>query len=279
MYQPQPQQHESSYNPYSAYSAQYPPASVPLTLPYFSPYPNTAPRASPPPDLLPSPPDLTSVSPDVASTSIQRLVSAELRSAGFDSAHTAAVQRIELEVITFIEHLFERAHEYANLANRAEAIASDLLLACDDSNLPIEVLRTVKTKGGKRKKRVIESNTDIGVPTLIPPPSRSPSPELLSSDDEDVMPIIPITLRGLSSHLPALPPKHTYLRTPVSPPKKAALPSLEKKLKTAGLVQESLKNLLLATEENTNQEDGELLGHIVNWEMSVHPRKRWKFSA
>ena len=25
-----------------------------------------------------------------------------------------------------------------------------------------------------------------------------------------------------------------------------------------------------------NQEDGELLGHIVNWEMSTQPRKRWK---
>lgn len=61
-----------------------------------------------------------------------------------------------------------------------------------------------------------------------------------------------------------------------SPPKKAALPSLEKKLKTAGLVQESLKNLLLATEDSTGQEDAELLGHIVNWETGLHPRKRWR---
>jgi transcription initiation factor TFIID subunit 8 len=51
---------------------------------------------------------------------------------------------------------------------------------------------------------------------------------------------------------------------------------LKKKLKTAALVQESLKNLLISTEENINQEDAELLGHIVNWEMGVHPRKRWK---
>jgi len=65
----------------------------------------------------------------------------------------------------------------------------------------------------------------------------------------------------------------------VSPPKKAAIPSLEKKLKTAGLVQESLKNLLLATEDNLGHEDGELLGHIVNWEASTHPRKRWKIDA
>ena len=64
----------------------------------------------------------------------------------------------------------------------------------------------------------------------------------------------------------------------VSPPKKAALPSLEKKLKTASLVQESLKNLMLATEDSTNQEEGELFGHIVNSELGAHPRKRWKVS-
>jgi len=112
--------------------------------------------------------------------------------------------------------------------------------------------------------------------TLLAPPSRSPSPELLASDDEDASSTIPTTLKNLPSYFPDLPPKHTYLQTPASPPKKAALPSLEKKLKTAALVQESLQSLLLATEDTMNQEDGELLGHIVNWEMSTQPRKRWK---
>jgi transcription initiation factor TFIID subunit 8 len=42
------------------------------------------------------------------------------------------------------------------------------------------------------------------------------------------------------------------------------------------LVQNSLKNLLLATEDMEGHEDGELLGHIVNWEAGLHPRKRWK---
>ena len=64
-----------------------------------------------------------------------------------------------------------------------------------------------------------------------------------------------------------------------SPPRKAALPSLEKKLKNASLVQESLKNLLLATEENTDNEDGEILGAVVNWEPTVYPRKRWKLGT
>jgi transcription initiation factor TFIID subunit 8 len=102
---------------------------------------------------------------------------------------------------------------------------------------------------------------------------------MLSSDDEEAPPAVPLTLRTIPHPLPALPPKHTYLKTPLAPPKKTAIPSLEKKLKTAGLVQDSLKNLLLATEDTTGQEDGELFGHIVNWEATTHPRKRWKVDS
>ena len=51
--------------------------------------------------------------------------------------------------------------------------------------------------------------------TMLPPPSRPTSPELLLSDDEDAPPVVPITLRALPTYFPALPPKHTYLRTPV----------------------------------------------------------------
>ncbi|KAG5343026.1 hypothetical protein C0989_000016 [Termitomyces sp. Mn162] len=181
-------------------------------------------------------------------SALHRLISAELRAAGFDAAKKDAVRHIEVDVVAFVEQLFARAHEYANLANRAGIIATDVLLAY---------------------KRV-------GAPALLPAPPRSSSPDLLPSDDEGAPPTVPLTLRLLPSYFPSLPPKHTYLRTPASPPKKAALPSLEKKLKTAALVQESLRNLLVATEDSTNQEEGELLGHIVNWKLSAHPRKRWK---
>jgi len=120
------------------------------------------------------------------------------------------------------------------------------------------------------------------VPTLTSSYTTPPSPTLLPSDDEDdeeASSSTPSTLRNLPPFLPALPPKHTYLQTPASPPRKAALPSLEKKLKTAALVQESLQNLLTATEETINQDDGELLGHLVNWDMGAQPRKRWKVGA
>lgn len=52
-------------------------------------------------------------------------------------------------------------------------------------------------------------------PELVNPSRRSESPELLASDDEDSSLLVPHTLRTVPSHLPPLPPKHTYLRTPV----------------------------------------------------------------
>ena len=65
----------------------------------------------------------------------------------------------------------------------------------------------------------------------------------------------------------------------VPPPKKQALPSLEKKLENAALVQDSLKSLLLATEVDADANDGELFGGVVNWEATRYPRKKWKLSC
>lgn len=275
MYHPQP---DPVPNPYSShYPNQYPilTSAVPSSLPYFPSFQHPQhPKPAPVQAEISSPdPPEPSITPTVASKSVQRLISLELQRAGFDSAVQPAVKRLEVELVTFVQQLFQRTHEYANLANRAGAIASDMLLACEDFNLPPKDLYKVKTSTRKRKRGQAPSTGPI---TLVAPSSRSPSPELLASDDEDASSTIPTTLKSLPSYFPDLPPKHTYLQTPASPPKKAALPSLEKKLKTAALVQESLQSLLLATEDTMNQEDGELLGHIVNWEMSTQLRKRWK---
>ncbi|KAI0722973.1 hypothetical protein C8Q76DRAFT_380608 [Earliella scabrosa] len=217
----------------------------------------------------PAAPEIPGVSAQLASHALQRLISSEMRDAGFESAESGAIRRLELEVVAFVEQLYERAHEYANLANRAKPVVTDVLSAADDYNLEASEVYRLSKKSRKRKRGGQASLT------LQPPPPRSPSPELLSSDDEGVPPTIPMTLRPLPHYVPALPPKHTYLRTPISPQKKAALPSLEKKLENAALVQESLKNLLTATEDSTT-EDAELLGATVNWEATTHPRKRWK---
>ncbi|PPQ69382.1 hypothetical protein CVT24_001651 [Panaeolus cyanescens] len=255
-----------------SYPYYQPPAPTMSTaLPFF---PQFQTKTEPVPEISPPEPPEPAVTPAVASRALQKLISHQLQQAGFNTAVQPAVQRLELEVATFVQQLYQRAHEYANLANRANAVASDVVQACEDFDIEPKDLWAVKNSSLRRRKRGTHDPTKLI--SLTNPPSRSPSPELLASDDDEGPPPIPATLKNLPSYLPSLPPKHTYLQTPASPPKKAALPSLEKKLKTAGLVQESLQHLLLATEDNMNQEDGELLGHIVNWETTVQPRKRWK---
>ncbi|OBZ76939.1 hypothetical protein A0H81_03613 [Grifola frondosa] len=252
-----PSQAYGSYQaPYSSYPNQnYYPSQYPAqSAPGYSLYQQSQAKPSTPPPESHTAPELPA-----------------LRHAGFDSAQPSALQRLESEVVALVEQLYQRAQEYANLANRPDAIAKDLLLACTEYGLESKELSRIKVRSKKRMRDPSEAEI-----VLLAPPSRSPSPELLSSDDEGAPVTVPATLRTLPHYVPPLPPKHTYLRTPLSPPKKAALPSLEKKLKNAALVQDSLKNLLLATEDNTGQEDAELLGATVNWEATTHPRKRWR---
>lgn len=67
-----------------------------------------------------------------------------------------------------------------------------------------------------------------------------------------------------------------FILIQVAQTKKAAVQSLEKKLQNAALVQESLKSLMLATEDNPDDEDAKLLGAIVNGQAIGHQRKRWQ---
>lgn len=117
-------------------------------------------------------------------------------------------------------------------------------------------------------------------PSLVSPPSRSPSPHLLPSDEENAPVHVPITLRYVPSHFPKLPPKHTYLRTPPIPARYRipASSTLDRKLANQALVQESLRNLIEATEDPEGAgRDGDILGGVVNWEAHVHTGlKRWK---
>ncbi|KAJ7591282.1 hypothetical protein C8J56DRAFT_935141 [Mycena floridula] len=264
----------------SSYQASYtyvPPATGTSTQTYFPQFPHLS--LAPPVPHVPSlsrppSPDPLGVTPEIASKTIQRLVSSELAQVGFNSAQVSALKRIESDVVTFVEQLYRRAHEYANLANRSGPIVTDLMLACEDAKLSSKELRTTRNKTKKRKRK----SSTVSAPKLELGNPRPSSPELLGSDDEGVPPSIPVTLRTMPRHFPSFPPKHTYQQTPAAPPERAALPSLEKKLKTASLVQDSLENLLLATEDSSGQKDAELLGHIVNWETNIHPRKNWKLS-
>ena len=60
-----------------------------------------------------------------------------------------------LRIVTFhavVQQLFQRAHEYANLANRAGAIASDVLLSCENFDITPKELYQVKKSTLKRKR-------------------------------------------------------------------------------------------------------------------------------
>ncbi|KAI0347490.1 hypothetical protein BDW22DRAFT_1322837 [Trametopsis cervina] len=266
---------QQTYTPSPSTPVQYPVQYPQTQSTYFSaPYPagNVAIKSQSPPPETPSAPDVADVTPDVASRSIQKLISFELKGAGFAAAQSQTVDRLEKEMVTFVERIFRLAHDYGNLANRSNPIVTDLMLACEEIAYSTNELHRIEVASRKRRRDDMEV-----IPQLVQPPSRSPSPELLPSDDEGTSPLVPATLRSHPYYLPPLPPKHTYLRTPIAPPKKAALPSLEKKLKTSGLVQESLKHLLEATEDTPEDNgDGEILGAVVNWEVTSYRRKRWK---
>ncbi|KAE9385154.1 hypothetical protein BT96DRAFT_605972 [Gymnopus androsaceus JB14] len=285
-----------------------------------------APRPPAGPVVRPSSPVQAAVDSKVASQVVQRLAASELKEAGFTGAQTEALYVLEMQVVNFVQSLYHRAHEYANLANRSGPIATDLLLATEEIDkewayeVSPEKLGKWLRKRQRREKKKKEKSLSAHAPSLIPPPSRSPSPELLSSDEEDeemvdvtanVNPVPPppppqhlqlhpapppppkpvktipgaaLTLRNLATtfpHFPSLPPKHTYLQTPAPTTRTttSTLPTLSKKLATASLVQESLRHLLLATEDaesGPGREDAELLGYIVNWEANATGRKRWR---
>ncbi|KAI0003030.1 hypothetical protein BJV74DRAFT_713742, partial [Russula compacta] len=228
-----------------------------------------------------SPQELSGVDAEVASRAMSHFISTELRYEGFDAAEPGTLNRLEAEVVHFIQDLHRKIHDYANLANRTAPLASDMFDMCQESGLETDSLRLTSELSKLRRRGTLDGcfkgpTTTNETVALLPAGRKSPPPKLLPSDEESSPPTIPSTLRSIPHFYPSLPPKHTYLRTPPSPPRKQALPSLEKKLKNASLVQESLQNLLLATEDVVGPDDGEILGAIVNWETAVHPRKRWK---
>ncbi|OCB84445.1 hypothetical protein A7U60_g8431 [Sanghuangporus baumii] len=218
------------------------------------------------------------LSPKAVSSAMWRFLALRVMEEGFERAEVAAMVRFEVEAVAFIEQIFSRAKAFADNSGRSRPAAPDVLSAALEYDLDISELAKENKESKKReqkRRREGEPEPSLNL-ELVPPERRSSSPELLASDDENTPPVVPQTLRSLPPHFPPLPPKHTYLRTPVPPPKKQALPSLEKKLENAALVQESLRNLLLATEVDADANDGELFGGVVNWEATKYPRKKWR---
>ena len=141
---------------------------------FYVGYPGVAgypfdPNAVGAPKHVPTAPEIPGVSPQLASHAIQRLISFEMRDAGFETAEAGAVRRLELEVVScelccssvphpfphgglVVQQLYERAHEYANLANRASPVVTDVLAASDDYNLEASEILRLTRKSKKRKR-------------------------------------------------------------------------------------------------------------------------------
>jgi transcription initiation factor TFIID subunit 8 len=129
-----------------------------------------------------------------------------------------------------IQDLHRKIHDYANLANRTAPLASDMFEISQECGLDTEGLRLIselsklRRRGARwkwlchlpSKRGLYKGSTAVTeLVTLLPAGRRSPPPKLLSSDDEGSPPTIPSTLRSIPHFYPNLPPKHTYLWTPV----------------------------------------------------------------
>ncbi|KAF9075597.1 hypothetical protein BDP27DRAFT_1315318 [Rhodocollybia butyracea] len=101
---------------------------------------------------------------------------------------------LEMEVTNFVQSLYRLAHEYANLANRSGPVYTDLLLASEefDREWAYEVGPNNLAKWKPRAETRF-------------PPSRSPSPELLESDEDVDMEPVTTTTTVTVTPAPAMP--------------------------------------------------------------------------
>ncbi len=94
----------------------YPAANYGYSAAYYPAYPSRSgaqgyaydPAGNHPQGGPPTAPEIPGVSAQLASHAMQRLISAEMRSVGFESAETGAVRRLELEVAACTSQLPHR---------------------------------------------------------------------------------------------------------------------------------------------------------------------------
>jgi len=60
---------------------------------------------------------------------------------------------VNILLVLVVERLYQHAHEYSNLANRAGPIVTDLMLACRDINLQPKALYQAGVKNSKKRKK------------------------------------------------------------------------------------------------------------------------------
>ncbi|KAG8778310.1 hypothetical protein FRC15_010878, partial [Serendipita sp. 397] len=231
-----------------------------------------------------------------------------------------------------MQDLYLTVQNYGAQAGRSAPNAQDFVVACEELGITPHMLKPKRRPGAeaiakaskaersapaqkpKRRRRKKRSNCmSLLIPhtffpfqltnhsfclsvearhaNLIPRDLSSPEPDLLPSEE---MPHIPNTLRAIhnTTYLPSYPPKHTYIRSPPSPPQRSSLTaSLDKRMQNTAKVRAALKNLMDAAdiqeeadENRAKDADGKpriklTQSSLVNWQDSfTTTRKRWKVS-
>ncbi|KIO33901.1 hypothetical protein M407DRAFT_165575 [Tulasnella calospora MUT 4182] len=260
---------------------------------------------------------------DGAARAIRHLIAAECQELGFSSAEPDAMENFEEMVALLITQIANIARGYADASCRSIPNARDVVTACEETGFRFDDLRGSLKSSKKRmkKRRKLEAHglaPPLQAPIIVAPPALPKPDDLLPSDSEPEdqeepgngegksesksetlkrdMAKYPKSLQSLPLHFPRLPPKHTYLRTEPPPPKTTSLSSLQAKIDEAAVIQDSLRNLIQATEaparskkpeadEDTVQPTNQpippgLAGGFVNWEGASGLRKpvptRWK---
>ena len=196
-------------------------ASQPTTS-YYNPYPAPLPaglsrsdgfqppqqhqqqlkQTNPAPTRPPSPSE-PAVTPAIAQRTLRRLIENSLIDIGFQSADGQSLQRLEVETVACalffsffflscelffgldIQQLFGRAHEYANLANRAGVITPDLLQTLNDFGIePKELYLPAKKQASHHpppSSALVSSATSLSNPELEPETSNKSAPTSLST--------------------------------------------------------------------------------------------------
>ncbi|PVF98068.1 hypothetical protein CPB86DRAFT_785231 [Serendipita vermifera] len=245
-----------------------------------------------------------------AEKAMKHMIYTQLFMEGFDGAQASAVDLLFKEVVGYMQSLYQSTQEYGVQAGRSAPNAQDFVAACAERGITPKTLKSkrkpvqpenIQTEEGearveptprrrKRKRRGFQPRHA----NLIPRDLSSPEPELLQSED---LPHVPLTLRAFHNapYLPTYPPKHTYIRSPPSPPQRASTTAiLEKRMQNTAKVRAALKNLMDAADKKEEENppvsqdgmaDGEVKppppkltnASLVNWQESFTlTRKRWK---
>lgn len=146
----------------------------------------------------------------LAQECVRRLICTVLERTGFDAASPDAIVELEDKVYLLLAGLLELAHQYAELARRTRPGVRDLLAACSNQGITLEGVDGLIQQNSALRDQLPRLRT----PSSNAKPIRDPAQFFLPDGEDEVARTAPYA----PTHLPKLPPAHSYKRTAVFPP-------------------------------------------------------------